>query len=58
MINPQEAQRPRGGKQSTETVYYVGLEVRLSETEGERERERREYLSQIYQKNNVEKNNV
>lgn len=39
MINPQETQRPCGGKQNTETVYYVELEGRLSETEGEGERE-------------------
>lgn len=60
MINPQETLRPCGGKQNTETVYYVELEGRSGETEGEgeREREERKCLSQIYPKNPVEKNNV
>lgn len=44
MINPQETQRPCRGKQNTETVYYVELEGRLSETEDEREREESAYL--------------
>lgn len=42
MINPQETLRPCGGKQDTETVYYVELGGRSGETEGEGERERGE----------------
>lgn len=42
MINPQETQRPCGGKQNTETVYYGEFEGRLREKEGGRERGQRE----------------
>ncbi len=44
MINPQETQRPRRAKQNIETVYYVELERRLSETEGRREERESAYL--------------